>query len=159
MTLLRGFGGVDEDGKVALGRNFLIHLGLEPDSFVSLSVMRIKGSGRKPYLIIHRPEIEPRLSPFEVVFYQCPCRIDAERRMALDDRVIEESEFEPGLTNWLEFKMVGPTNAPWLVIKSRGPRRLTSLQERMGVQPKSGKSISGKGKLNKKKWQVMEIEY
>ena len=159
MTLLRGFGGVDEDGRVALGRNFLIHLGLELDSLVILNVMRIKESGRKPYLIIHRPEIEPQLSPYEAIFYQCLCRIDAERRMTLDDRVIEESEFEPGVTNWLEFKIVGPTNAPWLVIKSRGPRRLTSLQERMGVQPKSGKSISGKGKWNKKKWQVMEIEY
>ena len=108
MTLLRGFGGVDEDGKIALGRNFLIHLGLDLDSLVILNVMRIKESSRKPYLIIHRPEIEPRLSPFEVVFYQCPCRIDAERRMALDDRVIEESEFEPGVTNWLEFKIVVP---------------------------------------------------
>lgn len=159
MTLLRGFGGVDEDGKVALGRNFLIHLGLKPDSLVSLSVMRIKGSSRKPYLIIHRPEIEPQLSPYEIIFYQCLCRINAERRMALDERVMEECEFEPVITNWLEFKVVGPTNAPWLVIKNRGPRSLTSLQERMGVQPKTSKSIPGKDKWNKKKWQVMEIEY
>jgi len=159
MTLLRGFGGVDEDGNVALARNFVIHLGLKPNSFVSLSVMRIKGSGRKPYLIIHRRGVAPRLGPYETIFYQCLCRIDAERRMTLDDRVIEESEFEPGVTNWLEFKMVGPTNAPWLVIKSRGQRRLTSLQERMGVQPKSDKGISGKGKWNKKKWKVMDIEY
>ena len=159
MTLLRGFGGVDEDGKVALGRNFLIHLGLAPDSFVSLNVMRIKGSGRKPYLIIHRPEIVPQLSPYEAIFYQCPCRIDAGKRMVLEDRVMEECEFEPGLTNWLEFKIVGPTNAPWLVIKNRGPRSLTSLQERMGVQPKSNKKMSGKDKWKRKKWQVMDIEY
>lgn len=159
MTLLRGYGGVDEDGTIALGRNFLIHLDLKPDSLVSLSVMRIKGSGRKPYLIIHRPEIEPQLSPYEVIFYQCLCRINAERRMVLDDRILEECEFEPVITNWLEFKMVGPTNAPWLVIKNRGPRSLTSLQERMGVQPRSSKKMSGKDKWNRKKWKVMDIEY
>lgn len=159
MTLLRGYGGVDENGTIALGRNFLIHLGLEPDSLASLSVMRIKGSGRKPYLIVHRPEIEPRLSPFEAIFYQCLCHINNERRMALDERVMEECEFEPVITNWLEFKIVGPTNAPWLVIKNRGPRRWTSLQERMGVQRKTGKGISSKDKWKRKKWQVMEIEY
>lgn len=159
MTLLRGYGGVDEDGTVGLGRNFLIHLGLKPESLVTLSVMRIKGSGRKPYLIIHRPEIEPQLSPFEVIFYQCLCRINAERRMVLDDRILEECEFEPVITNWLEFKIVGPTNAPWLVIKNRGPRSLTSLQVKMGVQPKSSKEMSGKDKWKRKKWTVMDVEY
>lgn len=157
MTLLRGFGGVDEAGKVALGRNFLIHLGLELDSLVILNVMRIKGSGRKPYLIIHRRGVAPRFGPYEAAFYQCPCRLDAQSRIVLDDRAMEECYFKPGL--WLEFKMSGPANAPWLVIKNRGTKRLTSLQERMGVQPKSGKSMSGKGKWNKKKWKVMDIEY
>jgi hypothetical protein len=159
MTLLRGYGGVDEDGRVALGRNFLIHLGLKSDSLVSLSVMRIKGSSRKPYLIIHRPEIKPRLSPFEVIFYQCLCHINNESRMALDDRILDECEFEPVVTNWLEFKIAGPTNAPWLVIKNRGPRSLTSLQKRMGVQRKSSKAVNGKDKWDKKKWTVMDIQY
>jgi len=79
--------------------------------------------------------------------------------MVLDDRILEECEFEPVITNWLEFKMVGPTNAPWLVIKNRGPRSLTSLQERMGVQPRSIKKMNGKDKWNRKKWKVMDIEY
>lgn len=157
MTLLRGYGGMDEDGMVALGRNFLIHLGLKPDSLVSLSVMRIKGSSRKPYLIVHRSGIKPRLGPFEVIFYQCLCRINNKRQMVLDERILEECEFEPLVTNWLEFKMVGPTNAPWLVIKNRGRRSLTSLQERMGVQRKSAKKVNSKDKWNKKKWTVMDI--
>ena len=159
MTLLRGFGRLDEDGKVALQRNFMIQMGFEPDSSVTLNVIRIKESSRKPYLVIHRPETAPMLSNYEAVLYQCLCKIDAEKRMVLNDHVIEECDFEPGLTNRLEFKLVGPTNAPWLVIKDRGRRRATSLQEKLGAHPKGGKIKSGQSKWSKKKWRVMEIQY
>lgn len=144
MTLLRGFGQVDEDGKIALGRNYMFQIGLGPDSLVGAKVVRITGSGRAPYLIIHRPDQELRLTGLQTVFYQCPCRIDEQDRVVLDDKIMAESGFEPGLS--LEFKLAGPTKAPWLAIRNKGSTKLTALQEKMGLKRKS-------------KWQVMKIEY
>ncbi|MFH1950349.1 MAG: hypothetical protein ABIL06_01900 [Pseudomonadota bacterium] len=144
MTLLRGFGEIDQEGKIALGRNFLLQMGLRPDSLVGLKVVRITGSGRAPYFIIHGLDKEPRLTALETIFYQCPCRIDSGCCIILDDKVMAESGFEPNIS--LEFKLAGPTNAPWLAIRNRGPTRLTTLQEKMGLKRKS-------------KWQVMKVEY
>lgn len=144
MTLLRGFGEIDQDGKIALGRNFLLQMGLGPDSLVGLKVNRITGSGRAPYLIVHRPDTEPRFTTLETVFYQCPCRIDSGCCIILDDKVMAESGFEPNIS--LEFKLAGPQNAQRLVIRNRGPKRLTTLQERMGLR-------------QKKRWKTMALDY
>jgi len=132
MTLLRSFGQVDEYGNIPLRGNFMLQLGLRPDSSAGLTVVRITGSGRKPYLIIHRLDHEPRFTALETIFYQCPCRIDEESRIVLGDKVMAESGFEPGLS--LEFKLAGPTNAPWLAIRNKGPSRLTTLQDKMGLK-------------------------
>lgn len=144
MTLLRGFGQVDNDGKIALGRNFMLQMGFEPGSLAGLKINRITGSARAPYLIIHKPDKEPRFTALDTIFYQCPCRIDSGCCIILDDKVMAESGFEPNIS--LEFKLAGPTNAPWLAIRNRGPTRLTTLQEKMGLKRKS-------------KWQVMKVEY
>lgn len=144
MTLLRSFGQVDEDDRIPLGQNFMLQMGFEPDSLVRLKVVRITGSGRKPYLIIHKLGQEPRFTALEMVFYQCPCRIDGESCIVLDDKVMAESGFEPGLS--LEFKLTGPTNAPWLTIRNKGQSRLTALQEKMGLR-------------QKKRWRSMTVEY
>ena len=122
----------------------MTQMGLRPGSLVGLNVVRITGSGRKPFLIIHRLERVPRFTTLETIFYQCPCRIDEERCIILDDKVRAESGFEPGLS--LEFKLSGSPNAPRLAIRNQGPNRLTTLQEKMGLKKKS-------------KWQVMKIEY
>jgi len=144
MTLLRSYGQVDEDGRIALGRNFMLQMDLGSDSLIGLKVVRITGSGREPYLIIHRLDNEPRFTALQTVFYQCPCRIDEESHIVLDDKAMAESGFEPGLS--LEFKLAGPSNAPWLAIRNKGQTRLTTLQEQMGLKHRS-------------KWQVMKIEY
>jgi len=144
MTLLRSFGKVNEDGRISLGHNFILQMGLRPDSAAGLKVMRITGSGRYPYIIIHRLNQEPRFTALQTVFYQCPCRIDAESHIVIDDEVMAASGFEPGLA--LEFKLNGPSKAPWLSIRNQGPARLTTLQEKMGLK-------------NKKKWKTMSIDY
>jgi len=144
MTLLRSFGYVDEDGKIALGRNFMIQMGLGPDSLVGLKVVRITGSGRKAYLIIHRRGQEPRFTALETIFYQCPCQIDAKSCIVLDDKVMAESGFEPGLS--LELKLTGTASAPRLVIRNQGPKRLTTLQDKMGLR-------------QKKRWKVITLDY
>ena len=144
MTLLRSFGQVNDEGKIALGRNFMLQMGLEPGSLAGLKVNRITGSGRAPYLIIHKPDKEPRFTALDTIFYQCPCRIDSGSCIILDDKVMAESGFEPGIS--LEFKLAGPQNAQRLVIRNRGPKRLTTLQERMGVR-------------QKKRWKTMTMDY
>lgn len=144
MTLLRSFGHVDEDGRISLGQNFMLQMGLGPDSLVGVKVVRITGSGRKPYLIIHRLEQEPRFTALETIFYQCPCQIDGESCIVLDDKVMAESGFEPGLS--LELKLAGPASAPRLVIRNQGPKRLTTLQEKMGLK-------------QRKRWRTMTMDY
>lgn len=144
MTLLRRFAQVDEEGKIGLGRNFMLQMGLKPDSLAALKVIRITGSGRNPYLIIHRLDKEPRFTALQTVIFESKCRIDAKNNLVLDDRVIAETMFEPDLS--LEFKLSGPTNAPWLTIRNKGPARLTTLQEKMGLK-------------QKKRWRSMTVEY
>jgi len=144
MTLLRSFGHVDEDGKISLGHNFILQMGLRPDSLAGLKVMRITGSGRNPYIIIHKLGQEPRFTALQTIFYQCPCRIDAENHIVLDDNVMDESGFELGLS--LEFKLNGPTKAPWMSIRNKGPIRLTTLQDKMGLK-------------KKKRWKTMPFDY
>lgn len=144
MTLLRGFSQVDEQGKIVLGQNFMTQAGLKTDSLVGLKVVRIKNSSRKPYLIIHRLEQVPRFAGLERIFWEGIGQIDSSGRFILGDEVMWESGFEPGFS--LELKLAGPGGKPWLVIRSRGQSRLTTLQEKMGLKRKS-------------KWQVMKMEY
>jgi len=76
MTLLRSFGQVDEEGRIALGGNFRLQMGLEPDSMAGLEVVRITGSNRSPYLVVHKPDREPRFTALQTVCHQCPCLLD-----------------------------------------------------------------------------------
>lgn len=144
MTLLRCFARVNEEGGIALGRNFMLQMGLEPDSLVLVKVVRITGSRREPYLIVHRPDNEPRSTALETVVFESMCRINEECNIVLDGGAMAEAEFEPGLS--LEFKLTGPSNAPWLTIRNKGQSRLTSLQEKMGLKQKT-------------RWRTMPMEY
>ena len=65
-------------------------------------------------------------------------------RIVPGDKVMAESGFEPNIS--LEFKLVGPQNAQRLVIRNRGPKKLTTLQERMDLR-------------QKKRWKTMALDY
>jgi len=132
MTLLRCFAQVNEYGGITLGRNFMLQMGLKPNSFVLVKVMRITGSSRDPYLIVYKPGNEPRSTALETVIFETPCRIDEKSNILLDNKLMAESGFEPGLS--VEFKLVGPTKAPWLAIRNKGPLMLTTLQDKMGLK-------------------------
>lgn len=144
MTLLKSFAQVDEYGRIGLGRNFMIQMGLNTNSLVFLKVFRITGSRREPYLILHGPGKEPRSTALETVMFESSCRIDEDCNILLDNEVMAEAEFEPGLC--VEFKLTGPTNAPWLTIRNKGSKRLTTLQKKMGLN-------------QKKRWRSMTMEY
>ena len=149
MPLLKGFSEIDEEAKLPIPSNIRRKAGLNLTSSVGIKVVRIKGSTRWPYLIVYHPQSEPRLSQFEVTMMESQGRIDENGRLTLESNVLEETKLRPhSLT---EIKLTGPSQGSWLVIRNRGPNRLTTLQEKMGRM--------GKGGRGEKKWKTMSIEY
>ncbi len=144
MTLLKCFSLVDEQGRIPIGRNFMIQMGLKSHERISLKVVRITGSGREPYLIVSRLGDTPRFTRLQTVVFDSCTRLDEHGNIQLDDPVMAISGFEPGLS--VEFKLTGPANGPWLAIRNKGPAKLTTLQEKMGLR-------------QKKKWNTMPLEY
>lgn len=137
MTLLRTFGRLDNHGGIALGRNLVMQMGLKPGSLVNVRVIRITGSMRVPFITVCRLDRDPRSTALETVIFESPCRLDEECNIVLDDEVIAEAGFAPGLS--LELKLTGPTNAPWVAIRNKGRARLTTLQEKMRRDRKTSK--------------------
>jgi len=142
MALLKCFKQVDEQGRIPLGRNFMIQMGLKSSDLVGLKVVRITGSTREPYLIVYRPDKTPRFTRLQTVVLDSSTQLDKQDNIHLDDQVMAISGFEPGLS--VEFKLTGPTNGPWLAIRNKGPAKLTALQKKMGL---------------KKRWKTMTLDY
>ena len=142
MALLKCFKQVDEQGRIPLGRNFMIQMGLKSSDLVGLKVVRITGSTREPYLIVYRPDKTPRFTRLQTVVLDSSTQLDKQDNIHLDDQVMAISGFEPGLS--VEFKLAGPTNGPWLAIRNKGPAKLTALQKKMGL---------------KKRWKTMTLDY
>ncbi|MBU4312378.1 MAG: hypothetical protein KJ706_06650 [Candidatus Omnitrophica bacterium] len=160
MPLLRGFSkvdsirnpvsnGVNEAGVIAIPSNIREQVGLFPGSSVSIKIVKIKDSARWPYIIIHNPEVLPRLSMLQVIMMEGTAELDNEDRLILADNILREIKLESG--NRVEIKLVGPKGASWAVIYNRGPNRLTTLQEKMGRLRKNGGGA--------KKWQIQKWEY
>lgn len=157
MPLLRGFSkvdpirnsvsnGVDEGGKIAIPSNIRKNAGISAGSSVEIKIVRIKGSSRWPHIIVHTPEVLPRLSMFQVVMMEERSQIDNESKLILTNSILEETKLQPNYR--VEIKVAGPNHGSWMVIHNRGPNRLTTLQEKVG---RLGKS--------EKKWRPMTIEY
>lgn len=149
VPLLRGFSKVDDGGVIAIPSNIREHVGLFPGSSVNIKIVRIKDSGRWPYIIVYNSKVLPRLSMFQVVMMEGTAEMDDEARLILTDNILREVKLEHGYR--VEIKLVGPKRAPWAVIYNRGSNRLTTLQEKMGRLGKSGR--------NAKKWQTQKWEY
>ena len=161
MALLRGFSKVDpvaegagDGGRIFIPSNMREKAGISPGSVVEVKVIRIKGSGRWPHLIVHDPGIYPQLSMLQVVMKEEKSRLDDEAGLILTDDTLDEAKLEADYR--VEIKLAGPHRASWLVIHNRGPARLTTLQEKIGRlgHEKTGRS----GKISKK-WKPMTIEY
>lgn len=147
MPLLRGFSKTDEDGKVFIPSNIRGKAGISAGSIVEIKVIRIKGSSRWPYIIIHPLGVYPRLSMLEVVMMEERNQIDDGAKLILTDNVLEETKLQPN--HRVEIKLVGPNQGSWVVIYNRGPNRLTTLQEKIGRMERR----------SEKKWKPMTIEY
>lgn len=149
MPLLRGFSVIDQEGKFSIPSNIRGQVGLCPGSQVGVKVVRIKGTGRCPYLIVHHPQRHPMLSQFEVTMAESKGVVDEDGRLFLATDILEETKLKPDYR--VELKVVGPQRGTWAVVSNRGPNRLTTLQEKVGRM--------GKSRRNTKKWQTQKWDY
>ena len=161
MTLLRGFSkvnpvaaGTGEGGRIPIPSNMREKAGISAGSIVEIMVIRIKGSGRWPHIIVHASGIRPQLSMLQVVMKEEKSRIDDEAGLILADDTLDEAKLETGYR--VEIKLTGPHHASWLVIHNRGPARLTTLQEKIG---RLGHEKTGRSGTISRKWKSMTIEY
>jgi len=146
MALLKGFSKVDEEGKVKIPSNIRDQIGFRPESPVEIKVIRIKDSSRWPYLIVHHPHSNPRLTKLQVTMMEGKSQIDEEGKLALLEEMLEETKLRPDYR--VEIKLMGSKQDPWAVIHNRGPNTPTTLQLRFGLKKK-----------REKKWQTQKWEY
>jgi len=151
MVLIRGYSKVDEEEKIAIPSHMQAYTDLEPGAPVEVEVIRIKNSNRRPYLILRRPGSKRLVSMLEVVFVDVVRQLDPEGKLLLDPDLQSLSDLKPG--HLVELKVCGSNKEPWLAIRYQGPKRLTTLQERMGLKKASSP------KRSTKKWQTMSLEY
>ncbi|MCK4375681.1 MAG: hypothetical protein KAX19_10140 [Candidatus Brocadiae bacterium] len=147
--LMRAFSKVDDDGRIAVGRNLWRHCGLLGEGEAAYLLVGLKGSSRKEYLFIHRIGFMPTLSVFECVLASGRCRIE-DGCVCLGERLSEDTCFVPGSRT--EIKLAGSGTLRWLAIRWRGPAVASTLQQRMNVR--------GLGtKRRNDKWQRMTMGY
>jgi len=149
VPLLRGFSKVEEGGEIAIPSNIRKQIGLCAGSEINFKVIRIKGSGRWPYIIVHSSGVTPCLTMFQVIMREGTAEIDDEARLILTDNILEEVKLEPGYR--VEIKLLGSRQDPWAVVYNRGSNRLTTLQEKIGRLGSTGK--------RRGKWQTQRWEY
>ena len=124
MALVRGFTQMEhmEEG-VTFGRvplpSQVIHLEqFFPGYPIQYVVIRLKGTGQRPYLVLHRPDHPPWISPMEAVFETGVTVMDEEGRVVLTKEILDWMKVLP--TDILEVKVAGGKGAHWLVIRNRG---------------------------------------
>ena len=151
--LMRAYSKVDEDGRIAVGRQFWRQLRWTPPGRAGLMVIRLVGSSRKPYLFVYHPDTRPRPNEgFECVVWQGQCTTDEAGRMCLWQDLVEDTGFAP--RSHVEIKVAGAGEPLWLAIRWRGPAVTSTLQERMNVR-----GVKRKRKRGSDKWKPMPVEY
>ncbi|NQT30580.1 MAG: hypothetical protein HQ596_08405 [Candidatus Saganbacteria bacterium] len=151
MVLIRGYSEVDEEAKIAIPSHIQAYANLEPNSLAEIEVIRIKNSNRRPYLVVHQPGSKRRISMLEVVFTNVNRCLDEKGKLPLDADLQSLSDLKPG--HLVELKLCGSSKDPWVSIRYQGPKKLTTLQERMGI--KKAPAL----KRSAKKWQKMTLNY
>jgi len=146
MALLKGFSEVDEEGKVKIPSNIRDQIGFVPGSPANIKVIRIKDSARWPYLIIHHPRSNPRLTKFQVIMMEEKSHVDREGKLTLLDEILKETKLRPNYR--VEIKSMGSEQDPWATIHNRGPNTLTTLQVKFGLKKKKDR-----------KWPIQKWEY
>lgn len=146
MSLTRGFSEIDETGKISIPANLKREAGMAPGSTIVIAVVRVKGTGRRPHLVLHRPDHVPYISVMECVFLRGVSEVDEDGTISLRDELLEEAKVSAG--DFFELKMHGSRSNQWVVAHNRGPHRATTLQERLGTR-----------KRRQRRWPTISIDY
>lgn len=146
MALMRTYSLVKEGGKIYIPYNFQKQIGLSADKLAVIEVVRIKRSIRAPHLIIHIKDHPPWISPQEIVIRSETSGVDQEGNIKLCNDVLEDTRLRVG--HLVEMKVYGPHNSSWLVIQNRGPKILTTLQQKMRKYRPGGKT-----------WESIPLDY
>ena len=148
MALIRGFGVVDESGGFVVPLHIRRFAGFDGKGAVAIKVLRLKGTARLPYLVIHTPQQIPYIAfMLEAIMLEGAGLIDEEGRVVLSEEIREEAKIKP--KDLLEIKIHGPKGLHWVKVHNRGPHRMTTLQEKMGRVSKEIDEL----KWFKKKWE------
>ncbi len=148
MALIRGFGVVDEAGGFTIPLHIRRFAGFNGKGVVAIKILRLKGTARLPYLVIHTPEQIPDIAVMlEAVMLEGAGLIDEEGRLILSQEILEEAKIKP--KDLLEIKIHGSKGVRWVKVHNRGPHRMTTLQEKMGRVSKEIEEL----KWFKKKWE------
>ncbi len=148
MALIRGFGVVDEAGGFTIPLHIRRFAGFNGKGVVAIKILRLKGTARLPYLVIHTPEQIPYIAVMlEAVMLEGAGLIDEEGRLILSQEILEEAKIKP--KDLLEIKIHGSKGVRWVKVHNRGPHRMTTLQEKMGRVSKEIEEL----KWFKKKWE------
>ncbi|MDA2929843.1 hypothetical protein MYX84_07850 [Acidobacteria bacterium AH-259-O06] len=160
MALVRGFGvfrkETDEDryegkdGYIFIPSNVRFFLGVEPNEGVIINALRIEGTTRYPHAVLFLPDQPPLLSPAEMIMAVATALVEEKGRISLPAEITEVMRLEHNYR--VEMKVQGPTNEHWVMLYNRGPRRFTTLRERMGVD----RGNLSAGQVKKPKTQVWE---
>lgn len=136
MALVRGLSvfrkEIDEDGYILMPSNVRFFLGVELDEGLIINALRIKGTTRYPHAVLFLPYYPPLLSPAEMIMAVATALVEEKGRIALPTKITEVMRLEDNYR--VEMKVQGPTNEHWVMLYNRGPRRFTTIRERMGVQ-------------------------
>ncbi len=149
MALMRGFSLVDESGRIIFPSNIHKWAEMDPEKVVEFRVLRIKGTRRLPHMTVNIPGHTPWVSPLEVKMYEVHGRVDTQGQITLSEEILEGMKLKAGY--WVEMKLLGPRDYHWIVVYNRGPRRETTLQQRLG--PKSSQ------KRKQKSWDAHVWKY
>ena len=124
MALMRGFTQMEKMeegetfGRVPLPSQILHLAQFFPAYPIQYAVIRLKGTGQRPYLFLHRPDHPPWISPMEAVFERGVTVMTDEGQLVLTKEIQDWLKVIP--TEILEVKVQGGKGAHWLVIRNRG---------------------------------------
>ena len=132
MPLIRGYTELDDEGKITISRNIQNQARLGIGHPVRITVVRIKGTSRKPHLIICSPNNAPFISPQEAVFMEGVSMVDGQGKIFLPEKIRNEAKFETGYH--LEVKVHGSNRSYfglWIIVHIRTPKIPTTLQAKL----------------------------
>ena len=117
MALIRGFSKVDKDGKIAIPELIRRWTRFAADCLIDFRVMKVKYTGRQPYIYFFRSGHPPYFSPTEVTMVEGTTIINKLGEIVLEDSILEEAKLEPG--HMVEMKVAGSQGAHWLMLYNR----------------------------------------